>query len=231
MQNAKKSVYPAAAIALLIAGQAQATIVVDNSGASPSCDTSLVTLADTAPPSGDYADACIGYLAKPGSKAAEKALLDTRTGGDWSFVYKIAEGETEGSGLFQGISIELTNVDLGSTAGFWNITWKDVNGDAAPNLPLTVDLAASFKAGTSIAYFLFEGVELLAPAVQGDPLTLQGTFRLQVINGLSHESLFVRVAQQPEEPPFPPTQVSTPSALLLLSGPLLGLAIRRRRRY
>ena len=84
---------------------------------------------------------------------------------------------------------------MDSTAGFWNITWKDVNGDAAPNLPLTVDLATSFKAGTSIAYFLFEGVELLAPAVQGQ----------RVINGLSHESLFVRLAQQPEEPPFPPT--------------------------
>lgn len=227
MKRASRFVYAASATALLLVGQVNATIVVENDGARPACDSALVTLAD------DTADACVGYFPKPGSKAAETELLNSRTGGDdWSFVYKVAEGETEGSGLFQGVSIELTGVELGKTNGDWTLTWRDTNGDSASNLPLIIDVAAAFKAGTSIAYFLFEAVELSAPVAQGDSLSRQGAFNLQGKHGLSHESLFVRLAQQPEEPPRQPpqSQVPAPDTMLLLAAPLLGFAARHRRR-
>jgi len=237
MVNAKWFVSMASATALLSFGQANASIIVDNTGATPSCDVNLVTLADTASPDGDQADACIGYLPKPGNPGAETDLLNARTlSEDWSFVYKVEKGKTDGSGVFLGISLELTGVELGSTGGNWSLTWRDANGDAASNLPLVIDIAAGFKSATSIAYFLFEGVELSAPAIQGDWLTRQGSFNLQGQHGLSHESLFVRLAQQPEEPeepeePQPPQgQVPAPGTLLLLAAPLLGLVARYRRR-
>jgi hypothetical protein len=192
------------------------------------CDASLVTLSDTAPPYGDLADACIGYAPKLGSTAAETQFLNDRTDGiNWSFVYKVAEDEAEDSGEFQGINIELQYVDLGATEGDWTIVWRDENGEALPKLPLTIDIAAAFKAGTNIAYFLFEQVILPAPAVQGEELTRQGTFDLQVRNGLSHESLFIRLAQEPEGPELSQQNVSVPGPLWLITAPILGIILRR----
>jgi hypothetical protein len=230
MTIVNKFVCPAAAIAFLFFGQANAKVIVDN---RPLCDVGSVTLADVSPSVYKNADACIGYLPKQGSTAAETALLDTRTdGGDWTFVYKVAEGEKEGPGVFAGIGIELTGVDLGATQGSWALTWWDTNGDAEANLPLTVDIAAAFKAGTSIAYFLFEGIELSAPEIEGEPITRLGSFFLEVKNSLSHESLFVRRAKEPEdleELLIPQGQTPVPGTLLLLAAPLLGFAARRRR--
>jgi len=233
MKRTNRFVYATSTTALLFVGQVNATIIVDNTGARPSCDSTLVTLAGTAPTAGDAADACVGYFAKPGSKAAETELLNSRTDGeDWSFVYKVAEQETEGPGVFQGISIELTGVDLGRTDGDWTLTWRDTNGDSESNLPLIIDVAAAFKAGTNIAYFIFEAVELSAPLIQGDSLSRQGSFNLQGKHGLSHESLFVRLAAEPDEPPRQPpqSQVPAPNTILLLAASLLGFAARRRRR-
>ena len=226
VKQVNRFLFSTAVVALIHVGQSQATIIVDNTGASPECDTSLVTLADTAPPTGDFADACIGYVPKLGSTTAETEFLNARTdGGNWSFVYKVSEDETEGSGAFQGINIELTAVDLGDTDGNWSISWWDANGDALPNLPLVIDIAAAFKAGTNIAYFLFEQVLLSAPSVQGQTVTRLGTFDLQVRNGLSHESLFIRLAEESEVPPQ--EEVPVPGTLWLLMAPIVGTAFRR----
>lgn len=176
------------ALALALAAQtAQANIVVDNTGANPGCSVTEVTLG------GSNADYCAGYFSLGNySPATEKAKLNAVTDGDdWSFVYKVEQGDTE-SALFHGIKFTLIDVNIDSVSGDWTIGWEDTDPGNAPDLPLYIDLAAGFKAGTGssssgIGYFLFD--EFL---LTNDPFSTSGTFTLSVNKGLSHEALFVR---------------------------------------
>lgn len=219
-----KSSLAAAALGLgMFALPAQATIVVNNTGANPVCAPGDVTLGASA------ADYCAGYFGDLGNAnpATETTRLnDVTDGGDWSFVYKVQDGNPEGSGLFGGIRLTLVDVDVGDVSGEWTIQWEDTNGTDSFNLPLTLDIAAGFKAGSGnsgagIAYFLFDDFLLT-----DDPYASSGTFSLTVGKGLSHESLLVRYE---EDGGTPPLNIPEPGMLFLLGAGLVGLGLARRK--
>lgn len=178
------------ALALALATQqaAHGAIIVDNTGASPACSVTEVTLG------GNDADVCAGYFGdlNNSSPATEKAKLDAVTDGDdWTYVFKVEEGSSSGV-IFGGIAFTLSNVSINSVSGVWTFSWNDTDLVNTPNLPLYIDLAAGFKAGSGqsgagIAFFLFDDFLLT-----DNPISTSGTFNLAVNKGLSHESLFVR---------------------------------------
>lgn len=221
----KPAFLSAAALSLgLLAQSSFATIVVTNTGASPLCSATDVTLG------GAGADYCAGYFgdlgnANPNTELAR--LNDVTDGSDWTFVYKVEDGKTEGSGLFGGILLTLVGVDVGDVSGDWTFAWEDTNGTAPSNLPLTVDIAAGFKAGSGaagagIAYFLFDDFLLT-----DDPYQSSGTFSLSVDKALSHESLFVRYGDDGGSPPF---NIPEPGMLLLIGAGLVGFGVAARRK-
>lgn len=208
----------------LVAQSAQATIVVTNTGASPVCSPSEVTLG------GGSADYCAGYFPSLGSPTNEATKLnDVTDGADWNFVYKVESSGTDGTGLFDGIKFTLTASTFASDAGTWTISWQDTNGITPSNLPLYIDLGIAFKAaggnvnsGGGIAFFLFDDFLLT-----DNPYGANGSFDLIVNKDLSHESLFVRLGSGGGTPPL---SVPEPGVVLLLGAGLVGLGLARRRK-
>lgn len=221
----KPAFLSAAALSLgFLAQPSFATIVVNNTGANPLCVATDVTLGSAA------ADYCAGYFGDldKASPATELATLNAATDGpDWTFVYKVEDGKTEGSGLFGGILLTLVGVDLGAVSGNWTFAWEDTDDTTPSNLPLAVDIAAGFKAGSGaagagIAYFLFDDFVLT-----DDPYQSSGTFSLSVDKALSHESLFVRYGDDGGSPPF---SIAEPGVLLLIGAGLVGFGVAARRK-
>jgi hypothetical protein len=218
--------FASCALAFTASG-AHAAIVVDTTGytITTQCLPTEVTLG------GSDADYCAGYFTNNTNPQGEEDLLnDVTDGDDWSFVYKIGtdrEGdiEIEGDGLFSGIKLTLIDVSLDANSGFWTIQWEDTNGSDPLNLPLYLDLAAGFKAGTDLGFFLFDDFLLTK-----DPFQSSGTFDLEVNAALSHESLFVRLGTDPNGGGGGGGSVPEPGVLFLMGAGLLGLGLARRRK-
>jgi len=221
--------FAASAFALAFAEHSanSAIIVTQPTTITTACKTTEVTLANSAPPAGGYADYCIGYTAAPGDPTDEATLLNNSTdGSDWTFAYK-AEGTPVQGSTLSGIKFTLTGMVFNADDGVFTITWEDTNGTDPYNLPLYVDLAFGMKSGSAqsgagIAYFLFDDYLLT-----NNPYAASGTFDLIVDKDLSHSSLFVRYERTPD---IPPEETPEPGILFLMGAGLLGLGMAHRRK-
>ena len=211
-RNSKAAWALALPLAAWTVASAHASIIITGDKGSPECQKSDVYLGTAA------SDHCAGYYPNPGNPDAETTLLNDVTGlDDWTYIFKTAANEDEGTGEYMGLKFSLDATF--TNPGTFTLYWEDTNGAVDLNLPLKLDIAFGMKAATSIAYYIFEQ-ELLTD----DPYERAGSFTLQINNALSHQSLFVRNPTYPDNPNRPEEQVPLPGTLVLLG---LGFGILR----
>jgi len=231
------------AAAILCSYNLQAAMIIDNTGAGPTiCNTSEVSL------SGSNADYCSGYFTPTSySDSTQTDLVnDSTDGADWDYMYRVEDGIPDTETFMSDIELTLENDDVGQSDGTWTFSWMDNDVLTDPNLPLYVDLAFGFKAGSKnqdagVAYFFFDDFLLT-----DDPFETSGSFSLQVDPiALSHESLFVRLGDEPsacppgtidrtipggplvcEDPDVTP--IPEPAPLFLISTGIIGFWVNRK---
>ncbi|MCB1701141.1 MAG: hypothetical protein KDI14_09920 [Halioglobus sp.] len=145
------------------------------------------------------------------SVAEINKLSGAFAGDTWTLLDKTDAAST----VFNNVTFTLTSV-AGNKSGGWQLSWS------GGGLPLNMDFVFVTKAARDWGAYLFESMNFTTAPMAGE-----GTFAISWLNnggqtpGLSHASIYGRLANDPSQD-LDPRQVPIPGSLLLLA---LGLGL------